>query len=232
MSELTETAIRPTSYVPGAQPTRVPAPSDAGSNTTNATSAGRTVTGTPATHARVRILATADELFYREGVHTVGVDRIIREAKVTKATFYKYYRSKDALIVVYVQARDKVARDFVNGLEARYDTPEKRLRAIVTEISNQVVRSGFHGCPFINAAAQFTEPTHPVRVAVTAHRDWYGAAVEDLFRGMGHARPGDAADDFFLSRDGAFAGANLGDPIAAHTALLRAIQRVLDETAD
>lgn len=226
MSELTETAIRPTSHLPGAQPTRAQSPTGA-PNVTAPTGAA-----TPATHARVRILATADALFYREGVHTVGVDRIIREAKVTKATFYKYYRSKDALIVVYVQARDKAARDFVNGLEARYDTPEKRLRAIVTEISNQVVRTGFHGCPFINAAAQFTEPTHPVRVAVTAHRDWYGGAVEDLFRGMGHARPGDAADDFFLARDGAFAGANLGDPIAAHTALLRAIQRVLDETTD
>lgn len=233
MSELTETAIRPTSYVPGTQPAR----SGGSGGTVGApTLAGLAATlvaaPTPATHARVRILATADELFYREGVHTVGVDRIIRDAKVTKATFYKYYRSKDALIVVYVQARDKAARDFVAGLDARFDTPEKRLRAIVTEISNQVVRTGFHGCPFINAAAQFTDPTHPVRVAVTAHRDWYGGAVEDLFRGMGHARPGDAADDFFLARDGAFAGANLGDPIAAHTALLRAIQRVLDETTD
>lgn len=241
MSELTETAIRPKSHVSATQLARVPAPSDSDSGAesrganatgTNPTKTHTTNTAIPATHARVRILATADELFYREGVHTVGVDRIIREAKVTKATFYKYYRSKDALIVVYVQARDKAARDFVTGLDARFDTPEKRLRAIVTEISNQVVRVGFHGCPFINAAAQFTEPTHPVRVAVTAHRDWYGGAVEDLFRGMGHARPGDAADDFFLARDGAFAGANLGDPIAAHTALLRAIQRVLDETAD
>jgi len=185
----------------------------------------------PATHAKVRILATADLLFYAEGVHTVGVDRIISESKVTKATFYKYYRSKDALIVVYLQGRDRMARNFVAEVETRYDTPEQRLRAIVAEISSQVTRQGFHGCPFINAAAQFADPNHPVRLAVTAHREWYGGAVEDLFRGMGHARPGDAADDFFLARDGAFAGANLGDPIGAHTALLRAVQRVLDETA-
>lgn len=183
----------------------------------------------PLAHARIRILATADELFYREGVHTVGVDRIIREARVTKATFYKYYRSKDALIVVYVQSRDRASREFVADLETRLDSPEKRLRAIVAEISSQVVRTGFHGCPFINAAAQFTDPNHPVRAAVTAHRDWYGSTVEDLFRGMGHAHPGDDADDFFLARDGAFAGANLGDPIAAHTALQRAIERILNE---
>ncbi|KFF60446.1 TetR family transcriptional regulator [Cryobacterium sp. MLB-32] len=185
----------------------------------------------PATHAKVRILATADRLFYAEGVHTVGVDRIISESKVTKATFYKYYRSKDALIVVYLEGRDRIARDFLASIDKRYDTPEQRLRGIVAEISTQVTRQGFHGCPFINAAAQFADPSHPVRQAVTTHREWYGAALEDLFRGMGHARPGDAADDFFLARDGAFAGANLGDPIGAHTALLRAVQRVLDETA-
>jgi AcrR family transcriptional regulator len=184
----------------------------------------------PATHAKLRILATADRLFYTEGVHTVGVDRIIGESKVTKATFYKYYRSKDALIVVYLQGRDRLARDFLATLDAKCDTPEQRLRGVVNEISAQVIRGGFHGCPFINAAAQFTDPAHPVRQAVSAHRDWYGRSIENMFRGMGHARPGDAADDFFLARDGAFAGANLGDPIGAHTALLRAIQRVLDES--
>ena len=185
----------------------------------------------PTTHAKVRILATADDLFYSEGVHTVGVDRIISEAKVTKATFYKYFRSKDALIVAYLQGRDKRARDVLAYVDARFDTPEQRLRGIVSEISDEMKRTGFHGCPFINAAAQFGDPTHPVREAVTVHREWYATTIENLFRGMGHPRPGDAADDFFLARDGAFAGANLGDPIAAHAALLRAIQRVIAETA-
>lgn len=185
----------------------------------------------PTTHAKVRILATADGLFYSEGVHTVGVDRIISEAKVTKATFYKYFRSKDTLIVAYLQGRDKRARDFVAGVDARFDTPEQRLRGIVTEIAEEIMRPGFHGCPFINAAAQFADPRHPVREAVIAHREWYAATIEDLFRGMGHPHPGDAADDYFLARDGAFAGANLGDPIAAHAALLRSVQRVIAEIA-
>lgn len=183
------------------------------------------------THAKVRILATADALFYAEGVHTIGVDRIISEAHVTKATFYKYYRSKDALIVAYLQARDKRTRDFLASLDDRCDTPEQHLRALSAEISEVVMREGFYGCPFVNAAAQFPDPTHPVREAVTTHREWYITAVENLFRGMGHPRPGDAADDFFLARDGAFSSAHLGDPIAAHAALLRSIQRTLAEAA-
>lgn len=228
MVELMDSAIRPTPP---------PTPRPAHSTPTNAALVAPVIPvipvnpSTPPTHARTRILATADDLFYTEGVHTVGVDRIIGEAHVTKATFYKYYRSKDALIVAYLQGRDKRARDFLAGLEARFDTPEQRLRGLVTEISEQVMRDGFRGCPFINAAAQFTDPRHPVRQAIMTHREWYIAAVEDLFRGMGHVRPGDAADDFFLARDGAFAFANLGDPIAAHAALYRAIQRILDEAA-
>lgn len=140
------------------------------------------------THARTRILGTADDLFYAEGVHTVGVDRIIVQARVTKATFYKYFRSKDELIVAYLEGRDQRVRDFINGIDARHDTPEQRLRAVVAEISNQVRREGFHGCPFINAAAQFADAAHPVRQVVTTYREWYGAIVENLFRGASAPR--------------------------------------------
>ena len=185
----------------------------------------------PTTHAKVRILATADALFYGEGVHTVGVDRIIAEAHVTKATFYKYFRSKDALIVAYVQGRDKQSRDFIESLEKSYDTPERRLRAFVASVSNDLMNSQFQGGAFINAAAQFTDPMHPVRIAVTDHREWFATVLENMFRGMGHPRPGDAADDFTLARDGAVSSAHLGDAIAANAALGRAVQRILDESS-
>jgi AcrR family transcriptional regulator len=208
-----------------------PTPSTPTIATLAARPAGWATPSVPPVHARIRILATADALFYAEGVHTVGVDRIIGEAHVTKATFYKYYRSKDALIVAYLQGRDKVVRDVVAELQSRFDTPEQCLRGLLAEVSNQVMRDGFRGCPFINAAAQFADPRHPVRHAILAHREWYATAVENLFRGMGHVRPGDAADEFFLARDGAFASASLGDPIAANAALQRAVQHIIDETA-
>ncbi|RNE62480.1 TetR/AcrR family transcriptional regulator [Cryobacterium tepidiphilum] len=185
------------------------------------------VPAAPRVHARVRILGVADRLFYSEGVHTVGVDRIISEAQVTKATFYKYYRSKDSLIVAYLQGRDKRSRDFVSALEKRESSAEQRLRGVVAEISSELMDPAFRGCPFINAAAQFTEANHPVRAAVQSHREWYLMKVESLFRTLGHERAGDAADEFFLARDGAFAFANLGDPVAANAALHRAFERVL-----
>ena len=183
----------------------------------------------PPAPAKVKILATADELFYTEGIHTVGVDRIIAGAKVTKATFYKHYRSKDLLIIAYVEGRDREIREFLDRAEEELGDPREVLRALTVKIGGEATRPGFRGCPFINAAAQFADPEHPVRLAVTAHRDWYSARIEALMRAIGHPRPGDAADDYLLARDGDLAGGHVGDHIAANAALHRFTERILAE---
>jgi Transcriptional regulator len=181
----------------------------------------------PPAPAKIKILAVADDLFYTEGIHTVGVDRIIAEAHVTKATFYKHYRAKELLIVAYVKRRDTQARDYVAGLRSQLDDPSEVLRTLVDEIGKEAQRPGFHGCPYINAAAQFSDPEHPVRKAVADHRAWYHATLTELFAEAGHPRPAEGADDLLLARDGALSGGNVGDPVAANGALHRAVERVL-----
>lgn len=183
----------------------------------------------PPAPSKIKILATADELFYQEGIHTVGVDRIIAGARVTKATFYKHFRSKDLLIIAYVEGRDRQVREWFTTREQAGDDPREIARALVDSINEEAIRPGFRGDPFINAAAQFADENHPVRIAVTAHRDWYAKRIEQLFRDLGHPRPGDAADDLILARDGALAGGYVGDPIAAGAALHRSLDRILAE---
>lgn len=183
----------------------------------------------PPAPSKIKILATADELFYQEGIHTVGVDRIIAGARVTKATFYKHFRSKDLLIIAYVEGRDRQVREWFTAREQTGDDPREIARALVDSINEEAIRPGFRGDPFINAAAQFADENHPVRIAVTAHRDWYAKRIEQLFRDLGHPRPGDAADDLILARDGALAGGYVGDPIAAGAALHRSLDRILAE---
>ncbi|AGW41890.1 TetR family transcriptional regulator [Leifsonia xyli subsp. cynodontis DSM 46306] len=183
----------------------------------------------PPAPSKIKILATADELFYQEGIHTVGVDRIIAGAKVTKATFYKHFRSKDLLIIAYVEGRDRQGREWFARQEQERSNPRDIARALVDSITAEAVRPEFRGDPFINAAAQFAEESHPVRIAVTAHRDWYAKRIEELFREIGHAHPGDATDDLILACDGAMAGGYVGDPIAAGAALHRSLERILSE---
>jgi AcrR family transcriptional regulator len=176
--------------------------------------------------AKIRILETADELFYSEGIRIVGIDRLISTSKVTKATFYKHFGSKDRLILMYIEARHtaEVAR-----LEALVEgkTAEQALRAIITDTIAEIARPGFRGDAFLNAATEFAEERHPVRSVVLRHREWLTGFFADLLQDLGHRMPGDAADDIILARDGAMSGGYAGDPIAASAALARVADQVI-----
>ena len=185
----------------------------------------------PPSAARIRLLQVADELFYAEGITTTGVDRIIAEAQVTKATFYKQYGSKDALILEYVVGRDQQVRRAMEGLLAAGAGPLPVLEGIIEAVVADTARPDFRGDPFLNAAIEFADPAHPVRVAVTDHRDWFTGFLEDRFRSLGHARPGAAADMFSLLRDGAVCGSYAGDEVAATSAFVRATGRLLEEAS-
>lgn len=183
----------------------------------------------PPAPAKLRILDVADELFYNEGIHTVGVDRIISVAGVTKATFYKHYRSKDLLIMAYVEGRHLRTKRLIEDARTKLDDPAGVLRALAALIGQIATRPGFHGCPFINAAAQFGDPTHPVRVAVARHREWERAVIGEVVSELGHPYPEDTVDDLLLFRDGALSGSNVGDPVRAERSLSRAVERVIAE---
>lgn len=181
--------------------------------------------------AKLRILETANTLFYENGIRNVGVDRIIAASTVTKATFYKHYRAKDRLIVEYITSRQGRVRADIEAIVA--ETPDARaaLRGLVAAVVVEITSPGFRGCPFINAAAEFPDAQHPVRRVVTAHREWYVGTLTALLIEMGHPVPGDGADELFLARDGALAGGYAGDSAAASSALDRIANRVIAQSA-
>ncbi|GAB3807851.1 TetR/AcrR family transcriptional regulator [Humibacter antri] len=181
----------------------------------------------PPAPAKLRILATADRLFYEEGVHTVGVDRIIAQSHVTKATFYKHYRSKDVLIAAYVQTRADLARETVEADRERLNDASAVLRAMIERFAAESRRPGFHGCPFINAATSQLDASGPVTPTVVAWRTWLRSNLVGLFGEAGAADPEAAADDLLLARDGAFGGAPIADSDATDAALNRALKRLL-----
>jgi len=181
--------------------------------------------------AKVRILDTATVLFYDEGIRAVGVDRLISESSVTKATFYKHYGSKDRLILDYITAQHASEREELEELVRSYPTAKSALRALVSEVVADIAQPGFRGCAFLNAAAEIPDPSHPVRTVVALHRDWYTGFLAALVQNIGHPMPGDAADELMLARDGAMSGGYAGDPIAASAALVRVTDRVIRDAA-
>lgn len=177
--------------------------------------------------ARARVLTTADRLFYDEGIRVVGVDRLIAEASVTKATFYKHFGAKDTLVLEYLRVRHERAVAELEALVAEAAGGTATVTALVDALVAQLQSPRFRGSAFANAAAEFSDPTHPVRSAVAEHQEWLTDALVDLFKEAGHPMPGDAADDFLLALDGALVGAYCGDAIAASAALRRTAERLL-----
>ncbi|QSB24811.1 TetR/AcrR family transcriptional regulator [Curtobacterium sp. 24E2] len=173
------------------------------------------------------MLETATRLFYEEGIHSVGVDRLISEASVTKATFYKHYGSKDNLILAYIRTQHERVQERMEQLVTDAGSPAAAVRAWVAALADEVNDPDFRGCAFLNAAAEYHDPRDPVREVVATHRDWYTDRLATLLQESGHQLPGDGADELMLARDGAMAGAYAGDAIAATAALGRVVDRVL-----
>ncbi|MEP6479321.1 MAG: helix-turn-helix domain-containing protein [Rhodoglobus sp.] len=181
----------------------------------------------PPAPAKLRILATADRLFYADGIRTVGIDRLIGESSVTKATFYKHYRSKDNLIVDYVTSRHNADIAALDAAIAEAPNAEAAVRHLAATIAAEVSRAGYRGDPFLNAASEFSDPAHPVRIIVAEHRDAYTERLATLAKAIGHSAPGDAADELMLAKDGAMSGGYAGDPVAATAAFGRVVDRVI-----
>jgi AcrR family transcriptional regulator len=119
---------------------------------TSATSSARIADRSAA--ARERLLAAANELFYEEGVHTVGIDRVIERAGVAKATLYNAFGSKEELVRAYLLRRLDARKERMAAVLARYDTPRERLVGIFRAQAEMFAQPDYRGCPFINASAE------------------------------------------------------------------------------
>lgn len=186
---------------------------------TRATTPGRS------SAARERLLLTASRLFYSEGIHSVGVDRIVDEAAVTRATFYRHFPGKEDLVEAYLRAQDAAVRAALD--EARDEDPADLLRHLAAGMGGQICRAGFRGCPFINAAAEYPDATHPVHAAVVEHRAWLEGVARRALAGTGHPDPAGAARTFMMLRDGAMVAGYLGDARRASKDLVAAVDQLV-----
>ncbi|WP_040524914.1 TetR/AcrR family transcriptional regulator [Gordonia effusa] len=178
--------------------------------------------------ARTRLVNTASELFYTQGLHSVGVDRIVADAKVTRATMYRHFPSKDDLIVGYLTAADEAIRAQLQQVRDQGLSPADTIRAVGRSIADGIESPGFRGCAFLNAAAEYPDPDHPAHQAVLTHRQWFLTTVIELFTATGQSSPESAAQHFVMLRDGAMAAGCLTDPAPVCETFRNGIERLLD----
>jgi AcrR family transcriptional regulator len=167
--------------------------------------------------ARDRLLAAADELFYDEGIHTVGIDRVIEHAGVAKATLYNAFGNKDGLIRAYLEGRRTAREDRINAAIARHDDPRDRLLAVFDALGDTIGRPSFHGCAFVNASAESNPGSAAIEVSDAA-RAWSHALFAELSTAAGAADPDALGRQLMLLYDGALVSARMdrsADPAAA-----------------
>lgn len=182
---------------------------------------------TPAGHAKEKILATAFRLFYAQGLKAAGIDTIIAESGVAKATFYKYFPAKDDLILAYLQKVDGIWTGQLHAAaEAAGPDPAAQLTGLFDALGTACRRDGYRGCAFINAAAESASGTR-VHERTVAHKQRIRAWIQDLAVRAGAADPDQLARSLTLLLDGGLASGVLdGDPAAAAAARAAAAQLV------
>jgi AcrR family transcriptional regulator len=161
--------------------------------------------------ARDRILATASRLFYSTGIRAVGVDRVIAESEVARMTFFRHFPSKDDLVAAFLNRQVELARAELTQLRntAGAEWPGAVLGWVADGVTTARAVEGFRGCEFINTAAEFCDPSHPVRVVVAQHRAWIRDVMQDALTELGHPHPRSTAEVLLMLRTGAVVAASL-----------------------
>ena len=170
--------------------------------------------------ARQRLLDAASHLFYEEGVHTVGVDRVVERAGVAKATLYALFGNKEGLVRAYLMARDEGIRGRMTRRLARYTTSRERLLGVFDVQGLMFSEPGFRGCAFARANAEAPEGTSAESEKISgAHRAWLRSLFVDLARDAGARDPEQLARQLMLLYDGAAISAWMDHtPSVAHAA--------------
>jgi AcrR family transcriptional regulator len=164
--------------------------------------------------ARERLLDAADRLFYAEGVHTVGIDRIIEEAGVAKGSLFYNFSGKDDLVASYLAGRDERRRARIDRFTAGLTDPVDKLLAVFDALNEAVTEPGYNGCAFANASAE-AAPDSVEAAALRHYRGWFRELLVELATEAGYADPAGVAAQLRLVYDGAVASARLDSHPAA-----------------
>ena len=178
--------------------------------------------------ARERILATASDLFYREGIRAIGVDTIVERSGVSKTSLYRQFESKDALITAVAAEQDRLFWVWWDRIEKQHaKDPRALLDALLSEIARRIGRPAYRGCPFLNLATEFPDDNHPGRVVARGNKEEMRARLATIVARLGAADPNRVASQLTLIINGAYASGLIAEPADLRGDLVYAALKLL-----
>ena len=172
----------------------------------------------PPPSPRERLLKAADELFYAEGVNSVGIDRVIERADVARASLYSTFGSKDELIRAYLEHRMEISKSRLRAAVEAHDDPRERLLGVFGVQAALFARPDYHGCAFNRATAE-AQPGSAAYEVPRAYRRWLRGFLRDLAAAAGAPDPDTLASQIQLLYDGAMMAASLDGERRRHRGL-------------
>jgi AcrR family transcriptional regulator len=164
-----------------------------------------------------RLITSAARLFDRHGIRAVGVDQLVADADVARASLYQNFGSKDGLVAACLEQQDRLDREgYTRAVRTMADDPAPRVQILFDRAAAAARRRRFRGCLYLNAATEFPDPAHPVHSVVAAHRHWLHTELAATLRQAGAVDPEGTARRIQLIYDGGLAGskaARSADPI-------------------
>lgn len=181
--------------------------------------------------ARERLVTTAYELFSRRGIRDVGVDEVIARANVAKATLYRHFRTKDELVLAFLERREtRWTREWVQQqVRRRAKTPEGQLLAIFDLFDEWFHRDDFEACSFINVLLEMG-PEHPAGGESIRQLENIRSIVRGLAQEAGLRDPDSFARSWHILMKGSIISAAEGDTDAARRA--QSIARLVIDHAE
>jgi len=159
----------------------------------------------PKLRVRDRIMSAATDLFYRHGIHAVGVDAIANAAGTNKMSFYRNFASKDELVAEYLRGAEREALLWWDAtLAANAGNPRLQVEALFDVLVKNTCDVDSRGCALANAAVEITEPGHPARPVIERYKAEMRGRFHQLARDMNAREPRALGDSLMLLWEGAY----------------------------
>jgi AcrR family transcriptional regulator len=158
--------------------------------------------------ARERLIKTATELFYQEGIRAIGIDTVVARSGVSKSSLYRTFASKEVLIAAFAEEQNRRFWHWWDETTAHHvGAPRQQIEALFEAIPEQLANPQFRGCPFINLATEFPDRRHPGTAIARTNKREVRKRLRILARALGARDPRQLSDQLALLIDGAYSQA-------------------------
>jgi AcrR family transcriptional regulator len=149
---------------------------------------------------RERIIGTASRLFYLQGYNSTGINQVIKEADVAKASLYQHFTSKEDLLVEYLKRAAQATEEGLNAAVSKARSPRAKALAMFEFLAETIAQPAYNGCNFLNVASEIPKNNTKIKTLIRKQKDSIRNMFADILK---PANKQQLADELYILFDAA-----------------------------